>query len=179
MAITSERLILREIQWSDLENIHNLHSCPEVDEHNTLGLPENIEVTRKVFEPAIQDQQKEQRSIYCWVVLKKDGTSIGLAGMNLSASRFKMGEIYYKLLPEHWGIGYGTETARALLRFGFDTLKLHRIEAGVAIENAQSIKILEKIGMTNEGIRRKILPIRGEWKDNYHFAILEDDKRDY
>jgi hypothetical protein len=34
-------------------------------------------------------------------------------------------------------------------------------------------------GMTREGLRRKILPIRGEWKDNYHYAIVEDDPRDY
>jgi RimJ/RimL family protein N-acetyltransferase len=33
--------------------------------------------------------------------------------------------------------------------------------------------------MTREGIGRKILPIRGQWKDNYHYAILEDDKRTY
>jgi ribosomal-protein-alanine N-acetyltransferase len=32
--------------------------------------------------------------------------------------------------------------------------------------------------MTCEGVRRKILPIRGEWKDNYHFAIIEDEYRD-
>ncbi len=53
------------------------------------------------------------------------------------------------------------------------------MEAGVASENTRSIRVLEKIGMTKEGLRRKILPIRGEWKDNYHFAIVEDDLRDY
>ena len=35
--------------------------------------------------------------------------------------------------------------------------------------------VLEKLGMTREGNRRKILPIRGEWKDNYHYAILEEE----
>lgn len=59
------------------------------------------------------------------------------------------------------------------MKFGFERLLLHRIEAGVATENIASIR--EKIGMQNEGIRRKTLPIRGEWKDNFHYAVLEDD----
>jgi RimJ/RimL family protein N-acetyltransferase len=63
------------------------------------------------------------------------------------------------------------------LKFGFESLHLHRIEAGTATENINSIRVLEKIGMTREGRRRKILPIRGEWYDNYHYAILEDDPR--
>jgi ribosomal-protein-alanine N-acetyltransferase len=63
-----------------------------------------------------------------------------------------------------------------VIRFGFEELELHRIEAGVATENKASIRVLEKLGMTQEGKRRKILPIRGQWKDNYHYALLEDDE---
>lgn len=59
--------------------------------------------------------------------------------------------------------------------FGFNDLKLHRIEAGCAVENIASSKVLEKVGMTKEGMKRKKLPIRGEWKDNYLYAILEED----
>ena len=51
--------------------------------------------------------------------------------------------------------------------------------AGVATENIQSIRVLEKSGMTREGLRRKVLPIRGEWVDNYEYAIVEDDPRDF
>ncbi len=57
--------------------------------------------------------------------------------------------------------------------------RLHKVEAGVAIGNIKSIRVLEKTGMTREGLRRKILPIRGEWVDNYHYAIVESDKRNY
>jgi RimJ/RimL family protein N-acetyltransferase len=54
------------------------------------------------------------------------------------------------------------QLATMIFRFGFYNLDLHRIEAGVATENDRSIRILERIGMTREGIRRKILPIRGK-----------------
>jgi len=104
---------------------------------------------------------------------------IGVAGFSLSNNKFKLGEIYYKLDPAYWGKGYATELAKRLVVLGFDTLGLHKVEAGVATENTKSVKVLEKIGMTREGLRRKILPIRGDWKDNFHYAIVEDDPRDY
>jgi RimJ/RimL family protein N-acetyltransferase len=90
-----------------------------------------------------------------------------------------LGEIYYKLFPDHWGKGYATEVSRTLIMTGFNDFHLHKVEAGVATENIRSIRVLEKSGMKREGLRRKILPIRGEWKDNYHYAIVEDDPRDY
>jgi len=58
-----------------------------------------------------------------------------------------------------------------------ETLDLQKVEAGTATENARSIRVLEKAGMTREGLRRKILPIRGEWKDGYLYAIVRSDKR--
>ena len=176
MNLKSERLKLKEITWNDLGNIHNLHSQPEIDEFNTLGIPKDITTTKNILRPFIEDQKNQTRKYYSWSILIKDtNTFVGLAGMTVTNDRFNMGEIYYKLLPEYWGNGYATESARAIIKFGFKYLKLHRIEAGVATENIRSIKVLEKIGMANEGTRRKILPIRGEWKDNYHYAIVEDD----
>jgi ribosomal-protein-alanine N-acetyltransferase len=180
MVLESERLRLQEITWDDVEDIHTLHSIPAVDEFNTLDLPQHIEETRAFMAPLIADQTCSSRKRYCWVIHhKRHHDFIGLAGMNVSADRFQNGEIYYKLLPRHWGKGYATEVAQTLITYGFTHLNLHRIEAGVAVDNIRSIHVLEKVGMTREGRGRKILPIRGEWKDNYRYAIVEDDERNY
>lgn len=176
MNIKTKRLQLTEVSWNDLKFIHNLHSVPEVDEYNTLGIPKDIEETKTIVQPDIEDQTKKQRSRFGWKIIELNtGTEIGLAGMFLTNDKYKMGEFYYKFNPEFWGKGFATETAKALIKFGFEKYNLHRIEAGVATENLASKRVLEKAGMTCEGIRRKILPIRGTWKDNFHFAILEDD----
>lgn len=180
MELNSSRLKLQEITESDIEQIHELNSHPEVDEYNTLGIPENMEVTEKNVRSIIEEQKAENRKSYDWKIIRKDsGEFIGMAGITLSANRFKLGEIYYDLLPSQWGQGFATEVARTLINAGFDKFHLHKVEAGVATENIRSIRVLEKSGMTREGLRRKILPIRGEWKDNYHYAIVEDDTRDY
>lgn len=180
MQITTSRLVLNEINWNDLENIHKLHLIPEVDEFNTLGIPKNIEETKGLIQPIIEKQGKADQHSYCWNILLKDNEKfIGNAGLILSLDKFKLGEIYYKLAPDFWGRGYATEVCKALIKSGFEEFNLHKVEAGVAIGNAASIKVLEKSGMIREGLRRKILPIRGEWVDNYHYAIVEDDPRDF
>jgi ribosomal-protein-alanine N-acetyltransferase len=180
MKIITARLELIEINSEDIPDIHHLHSFPEVDEFNTLGLPQDLEETRNVLLPVLEDQKNENRIFFVWKIIEKDTSSfIGIAGMTLSADKFKLGEIYYKLLPSSWGLGYATEVSKALIKSSFEDFKLHKVEAGVATENVKSIRVLEKSGMIREGLRRKILPIRGEWKDNYHYAIVEDDPRDY
>ncbi|SHJ54485.1 Protein N-acetyltransferase, RimJ/RimL family [Tangfeifania diversioriginum] len=176
MKIQTDRLTLHEISWNDLEKIHQLHLVPEVDEFNTLGIPENLDETRNNIQGYIDNQNETPRSRFCWkAILKETNDFIGIAGMTLSNDRFKMGEFYYKLFPKFWGNGFATEMAKALIKFGFEECKLHRIEAGVATQNLVSIRVLEKAGLTREGTRRKILPIRGEWVDNFHYAILEGD----
>ncbi len=156
MQLFTERLILTEISSQDLEKIHQLHSIPEVDEFNTLGIPKDLEETRQIIQRDIDDQNKSPRSRYCWkIILKETNEFIGLAGMFPSNDRFKMAEFYYKLFPDFWGNGYATETAKRIIRFGFEELKLHRIEAGVATKNVASIRVLEKAGMSNEGITKE------------------------
>ncbi len=176
MKLNTARLQLVEISWKDLEDIHRLHSMPEVDRYNTLGIPDNIDTTKENISGDIEDQNNKIRSKYCWKIIdKKTFEFIGISGLKLSNNRFKMGEIYYNLNPKFWGNGYATEVVREIIKFGFSNCRLHRIEAGVATQNAASIRVLEKAGMQREGIRRKILPIRGEWKDNFHYSILEDE----
>lgn len=180
MNISTTRLDLIEITWDDLPDIHHLHSIAEVDEYNTLGLPQNEEETKEIIRPVLESQKDEVQRFYMWKIIGKESDSFfGVAGMTLSADRFRLGEIYYKLLPKYWGKGYATEVAKGLIKAGFEQFNLHKMEAGVATDNIPSVRVLEKSGMIREGIRRKILPIRGEWKDNYHYAIVEDDPRDY
>ena len=106
MSIESKRLILKDITWDDLDNIHKLHSYPEVDEFNTLGIPKDIEVTKELIRPIINNLTSAQKIQYGWVVvIKESDTFIGVAGMKLSADRFKSGEIFYNLAPNYWGNG--------------------------------------------------------------------------
>ena len=102
-------------------------------------------------------------------------TFAGLIALVKGKANYRIAEVWFKTLPTFWNQGYTTEALGELLRFGFTDLNLHRIEAGCAVENIASIKVLEKAGMIREGLKRKLLPIRGQWFDGYLYAQLEDD----
>jgi ribosomal-protein-alanine N-acetyltransferase len=157
-----------------LDDVHLLHSFPEVDRYNTLGIPSNLEDTRVVMNGWLQRQNMWPASGHVFYISSGENF-IGLMGINLGKPAYRIAEVWYKLHPAYWGKGFATEALSALLMFGFDTLELHRIEAGCAVENIASKRVLEKSGMKLEGIKRGILPLRGEWADNYFFSILENE----
>jgi hypothetical protein len=83
-----------------------------------------------------------------------------------------------RLLPQSlfWGKGYATETANALVDFGFDKLNLHRVFATCDPANTASAHVLEKIGMKREGRMREHMWARGKWRDSLLYAILEHER---
>jgi ribosomal-protein-alanine N-acetyltransferase len=176
--LLSGRLKLRFIELSDLHSIHCLHSLPETDEFNTLGIPENSEETKTIIESWILAHGQEEILNYTFAIEEINTNSfIGLFGLKLWANKHRRGEIWYKLHSDYWGKGYATEALNLILDFGFDTLNLHRIQAGCAVANIGSIKVLEKAGMIREGRGRQLLPLKSGWSDNFEYSILETDKR--
>lgn len=176
--LSTERLNLRLIELSDLDSIHTLHSLPETDKFNTLGIPKNIQETKSIIEGWIKENNKSESKNLTFaieqIISKK---FIGLIALKIGSEKFKNGEVWYKLHSGYWGKGFGTESLISIVNFGFEKIKLHRIEAGCAVDNIGSIKILEKVGMTREGRKRQVLPLKSGWSDNFEYAILETDER--
>ncbi|MEM6320265.1 MAG: GNAT family protein [Bacteroidota bacterium] len=176
MILQSQTLTLRLIQLSDLEALYALQSNPLVAQYNTIGVPDDMSFTKNLIVNALSDVDSFGVTNFWWgVFLKKEDKFIGEAGLNLALTQYKSAEIFYAIDPHFWRQGYATEVVETILHFGFADLDLHRISTGVATENIASIKLLEKVGMKREGRHRKIMPIRGEWWDNYHYAILDED----
>lgn len=175
--INSKRFTLRPITFSHLNVIHKLHSLPETDEYNTLGIPENIEETKSIIQSWINENEKAIITNYTFAIELIDNTFIGLFGLKLGTPKYRKGEVWYKIHSDFWGHGYATEALNSILDFGFSKLNLHRIEAGCAVNNIASIKVLEKVGMIKEGRGRQILPLKNGWSDNFEYAIIETDKR--
>jgi RimJ/RimL family protein N-acetyltransferase len=174
--LTSERLILKEVKIIDIDDIHCLHSLSETDLYNTLGIPENKEATQNLVKSWVKEQSSIPRNLYVFrIELKQSQQFVGLAGLIPGKSNFKNAEVWYKTHVDQWNKGYSTEAFLTILKFCFNDLNLHRIEAGCAVNNAASIRVLEKAGMIREGLKRKNLPIRGEWQDSYLYAILEEE----
>lgn len=174
--LVTERLNIRELTYNDITNVHTLHLLPETDQYNTLGIPDNVKTTEKILTEWIILQEQRPRNSYIFCVETKEYNHfVGLIAMTLGKINYKTAEVWFKTHKHYWNKGYTTEALTKLLDFGFKYLKLHRIEAGCSVENIASGRTLEKAGFTREGMKRKNLPIRGEWKDNYIYGILEED----
>lgn len=171
--LENEIIKLIPITREDLPFIHEMNSFKEVAQYNTIGIPESIADTEKLFEKYI-DTNKDTSTLL-WSMRNANNEFVGDLGMNLKPTKYAGGEIYYSLMPKYWKLGYATQAVKLVLSYAFDHLKLHRITAGTATANVGSIRVLEKNGFRKEGHHRKILPLASGWSDNYEFAILEED----
>lgn len=174
--IHTNRTYLELIIKTDLDWIHELLSIPEVDRFNTLGIPANQSETMAIIEPSIAANQTS-KSFTLGVKKRTDDMPIGLVGIIPNKPKYQSAEVYFKYFPHSWNQGYGTEVLNGLIDYCFDTLNLQRVEAGCAVENFASKKVMEKVGMTQEGRRRKTLPLANGWSDHFDYAILNTDPR--
>ncbi|MGI9542581.1 MAG: GNAT family N-acetyltransferase [Cyclobacteriaceae bacterium] len=175
MEIITDRLLITDISTEHLPFVHELLTEPEVTRYNTLPIPDDRSNTRHWIDSWVIENKTRPRLDYTLAVkLSVNNEIFGLLGLKLHPE-VEQGEVWYKLHPDHWGNGYGQESLLALLQFGFQSLNLHRIEAGTAIENIASWKVMEKAGMIREATRKQALFIRGTWYDHYQYGLLQQD----
>ncbi len=118
MNLQTPRLHLRELSLADLRAVHYLHSLPEVDEFNTLGIPDSLETTEHLLANWLVQQRATPRTSYIFYAQRTESKEfVGLIALNLGKANFKNGEVWYKFLPAHWGQGLTTEALKELLSF--------------------------------------------------------------
>ncbi|RBL89780.1 GNAT family N-acetyltransferase [Chitinophaga flava] len=176
LSIQSSSLLIRDFSKNDWEALHRLYMMPETVRYNPSGYPENESVTKALVDEWSAQQQAAEREKYTAAIINKaDNNFVGVISLDLGETKYRKGEVWYKLLPEWWGRGYATEAMNCMLAFGFGPLKLHRIECGCSIQNIGSYRVMEKVGMTREGIKRKVLPLEDGWHDAYVYGILASE----
>ncbi len=174
-AIETKRLSLRDLLESDQSAVHEYASDAEVVRFMDWG-PNSESETREFLQRSISHQnEKPRRNFNLAITLKDTGQLIGGCGITVSNPESREGWLGYCLNRSFWGNGYATETAAALVRFGFEELHLHRVFAMCDPENSASAHVLEKSGMKREGHLREHKWSKGEWRDSYLYAILEQD----
>ena len=111
------------------------------------------------------------------VTLRDDGRLIGNGGIRLAEAGARAAETGYEIAPEHWGRGYATEAARAMVGFGFEVLGLRRVWGECVPENAASRRVMEKLGMRCAGRLRNTQWYKGRWWDTLVYSLLDVEWR--
>lgn len=177
MTLTTERLLLREFADDDWPAVLAYQSDPRYLRYYpwTERTAEDVQAFVQAF---IEQQRQEPRlKFQLAIVLRAEGQLIGNCGLRQDSPDARQADIGYELDPAHWGHGYATEAARAMLRFGFEERGVHRIWAHCLAENIASARVLEKIGMTLEGRQRETQWFKSRWWDSLLYAILEQEWR--
>lgn len=151
--------------WVADENIQSLYSEPVYQT--------KVEV-RGLLEKYITGYQKAD--YYRWaVILKESGVCIGQIAFFLMDSKNNFAEIEYCIGSEFQRNGYATEATRSLLRFGFETVGLHKIQACHKSINMPSRRVIEKCGFIYEGTLRDYFYIDGAYVDRLYYSMLQEE----
>lgn len=173
VALQGERLVLREVREEDWQAFHRYASDPEVCRFMSWGPNTEAETKAHVRKNIEASKEQPRRNFNLAITLKESAEVIGSCGLTVSDPEHREAWIGYALTPAFWGQGYATDAARLLVKFGFETLGLHRIFATCDPENRASARVLEKAGMQLEGRMRSHRFVKGRWRDSLLFAIVE------
>jgi RimJ/RimL family protein N-acetyltransferase len=109
------------------------------------------------------------------IVLRDQGKLIGFVQLYFPDPKLPIAGFTIILSPTFWGIGYGTESLRALLAFLISDLELHRVAASIDARNGRALQLLTAVGMRQEGRFLEDQYVKGEWIDTVYFAILRKE----
>jgi ribosomal-protein-alanine N-acetyltransferase len=171
--IETERLLLREFSREDETAVDAFASDVHVTRHTSWG-PNDLETTRLVLRQWIDEQARWPRpSIPLAIEWRSKRELIGSTGF--ASIENGTGVFGFVLRKDCWGQGFATEASRALLRFGFVQLELHRVVAECFVEQTASIRICEKLKMRREAHFVRNALKQNVWRDTYLYALLKDE----
>lgn len=147
--IETERLLLREIEWTDENDLFEMDADPQVHLYIENKPVTSIDQIREVIR-MLQKQYREN-GIARWAVVDKQSKEcLGWAGLKYIReplnNHIDFYELGYRFKRKHWGKGYATESSKAIVDYGFANLDTHAIYAITDIRNTNSKKVLEKLG---------------------------------
>ncbi|WP_114451339.1 GNAT family N-acetyltransferase [Halopolyspora algeriensis] len=177
--VETERLLLRPFHRDDLGDFHAYHSRADVVRYlfqEVHGLEQaRVALERNIGRAALTEEG--QRLILA-VATRQDGQLVGEIHLEWLSRKHRQGEIGFIFNPEYQGRGFASEAAWAVLGLGFEDLGLHRIVGHCDARNHPSARLMERLGMRREAhlVHHRIF--KGEWDEEFVYAILEREWRE-
>jgi len=170
----SERLLFRKILVSDAKDVLLIRSNDDVMRFMDVIRFESIAEAEKMIQ-SVEESYNKGDGIN-WAIIEKHSNSfVGYFGFFRIIPEHCRAEIGYALKPEYWGKGYMYETINKMVKFGFENMKFHSIEANVNPENEKSKRVLERIGFKKEAYFRENYLFNNKFLDSIIYSLLEKD----
>ncbi|HET6739210.1 MAG TPA: GNAT family N-acetyltransferase [Kribbella sp.] len=172
MFVHTERLIVRRFSPADAERFGAYRSDPAVARFQGWEPPLRLAEAQQTVERFAQGDPEAPGWFQYAVDL--DGVLIGDVGLKLH-DNLMQADLGFTLAAQYQGQGYASEAVRGLLQHLFVDRELHRVSAEADARNTASVRLLERVGFTREGLRPSNTWFKGEWTDDVLFGYLRDD----
>ena len=173
--LTGRQVRLRELRASDAPALFALLTTDEVARFISPP-PTTIEGFERFIAWTLRQRSAGTYACFAVTVAGQD-TAIGIFQVRETEPGFGTAEWGFAIGSPFWGMGLFQEGAELVLRFVFETLGAHRLEARAALRNGRGNSALRKIGAVQEGVLRRSFLRNGEYLDQALYAIVDDDWR--
>ncbi len=172
MELFTPRLTLREFRDADFSLFRELEAHPATYYYESACPDEPA--AQKYLENAQMDALQTPRIRYRFAMTIRPVDSVcGRITLSLMNPSIREWEIGWALHPDWWGRGLATEAAFRVLEFAFHELGVHRVVAFSHAQNTASLRVMQKLGMRQEGLLRETRQWQGGWANEVVYAILE------
>lgn len=173
-SIESERLLLREITFADVDKVVEHCSDPDLSRYMYIPYPYSVEDAINWINKHKEDFKNDK--IYTYgIVLKDSNELVGVISLS-NKKEDKNGEIGYWVGKKHWSKGYASEAMKAIIEFAFEVKKYHRVFARCMAENIASSKVMMKNGLTFEGRLKEHVFRNNRFYDMLYFGLVNSNK---
>ena len=173
--LEADRVRLRQLGRADVRALFEIFSDPAVvqfwssealtDMHGAQALLDEIDASRA-----------DGKLLQWGVALAEDDQVVGTTTLASWDRAHRRAELGFALRRDCWGRGLGTEAVRRIVAFAFDELDLHRLEADADPRNEASIRILKRLGFSEEGYLRERYLLGGEPQDAVFLGLLRSER---
>jgi RimJ/RimL family protein N-acetyltransferase len=150
--LETERLILREFEEADFEDVYRMYCDAEVRRYLAWEMPPKPEYLA-LYRQKLLDRHRFDKGLGVWAGIARETDEFIGVFMLKPLEEGPEIEVGYHLARWAWGRGFATEGARALVEYGFRTVELDRIVAVVDPENAASLAVVGRLGLAPAGSR--------------------------
>ncbi|KHD44021.1 acetyltransferase [Streptococcus uberis] len=168
--IETDRLVLRKFTLDDSQTVTRICSTDAIQK-NTLNLPNPYTEESAIEWIMSQGENSKQNKSYDYAITDKlTGNLYGCVSLAVFKNGY-IAELGYWISPDTWNKGIATEAATALIRFGFEMKQFHKIVAKHFKYNGASGRVMEKAGMTKEGLQKKHVLKNNKYEDSVLYGI--------
>ena len=172
--LETPRLILRRLDMRDAPDLFDYSRDPQVAKHVLWDAQTSVSEARAYVRYMLRRYRAGEPA--SWGIEEKEtGRVVGTIGYMWYQRDNNACEVGYSLARRRWNRGYMTEALAEVLRFSFEELGVHRVEAQHEVENAASGAVMRKCGMRKEGTLRGRLYNKGRYVDVDLYAMLRED----